>query len=323
MKISSKKLLCTVLSAFLAFSAVGCTQEKESAKEDSSKQAETKVSEETTKDQYTFDNNEYFTSIDWLQKNKDNVILIDARNDKDYAKGHIPGAINVAWQSLSDVSGKPGEKGWGTLLDVTELSKALSEIGIKKDSKVVVYGSKSAWGEDGRIVWSLKRAGIDARMLNGGYDLWTAENLETTKDVPKVEKSDLKLTEIKPDFNITTEELKKDYDKYKVIDTREKEEYDGATKYGEVRGGHLPKAINITFNKLYNEDGTIKSSEEIEKILEEAGIKKDDHIVTYCTAGIRSAHMAMALKNAGYENVQNYDASFHEWAGDKSNELEK
>lgn len=103
------------------------------------------------------------------------------------------------------------------------------------------------------------------------------------------------LTAVSPDANITTEELKKDYDQYKIIDVREKEEYDGATKYGEARGGHLPNAINITFNQLYNEDGTIKSSKEIEKILE----------------------------NAGYKNVQNYDASFYEWAGDEVNKLEK
>lgn len=131
------------------------------------------------------------------------------------------------------------------------------------------------------------------------------------------------LTAVSPDANITTEELKKNYDQYKIIDVREKEEYDGATKYGEARGGHLPNAINITFNQLYNEDGTIKSSKEIEKILEKAGIKKDDRIVTYCTAGIRSAHMTLALENAGYKNVQNYDASFYEWAGDEVNKLEK
>ncbi|WP_317316258.1 sulfurtransferase [Peptostreptococcus russellii] len=323
MKIISKKIIYPILSAFLVFSAVGCNKE-DTSKEAAPQKTESSSEEATTKDLYTFDNNDYFTSVDWLKKNmgKD-VIILDARSDKDYAKGHIPGAINVAWQSLSKVSGKPGDKDWGTLLDPKELSAEFRKLGIKKDSKVVVYGNKSAWGEDGRLVWSLKRAGIDARILNGGYDLWTADKLETTKAVPKPEESDLLLTAVSPDANITTEELKKDYDQYKIIDVREKEEYDGATKYGEARGGHLPNAINITFNQLYNEDGTIKSSKEIEKILEKAGIKKDDRIVTYCTAGIRSAHMTLALENAGYKNVQNYDASFYEWAGDEVNKLEK
>jgi len=33
--------------------------------------------------------------------------------------------------------------------------------------------------------------------------------------------------------------------------------------------------------------------------------------------------MTLALENAGYKNVQNYDASFYEWAGDEVNKLEK
>jgi len=36
-------------------------------------------------------------------------------------------------------------------------------------------------------------------------------------------------------------------------------------------------------------------------------------IVTYCTSGIRSAHNALVLRMAGYENAKNYDASINEW----------
>jgi len=120
-----------------------------------------------------------------------------------------------------------------------------------------------------------------------------------------------------------TEELKKELKDVKIIDTREEDEYSGATKFGEARGGHLPNAINIPFNKLYNEDGTIKSNEEIEKIMKENNIQKTDKIVTYCTAGIRSAHMDLVLKNAGYESVRNYDSSYYEWAADDNNEVVK
>ncbi|MDR1773921.1 MAG: sulfurtransferase [Clostridioides sp.] len=326
MKINLKKKIASlVLVSIMGLSVVGCSSKKEESKEDTTKtEQETQVA--TTKDDYTYDNNDYLVSLNWLEQsmedNKD-LVIIDARTDKEYKAGHIPGAINVIWQSLSKVDGKPGEKDWGTLFDAQNLTKALRAIGVKEDSQIVVYANKSAWGEDGRVVWSLKRAGLDARMLNGGFDLWSSENKEITKDVPKVEASDITISEVKSDLNITTDDLKKEYDNLKIIDVREKDEYEGATKYGEARGGHLPKAINITFNKLYNEDGTVKSNEEIAKIMDEAGIKKDDNIVTYCTGGIRSAHMALLLKNAGYENVRNYDASFYEWAGDPSNELEK
>lgn len=328
--ISKKKHLFMLLTLILSLSAVGCTNNNDSdskAKEEQAQASETKEEKvATTKDDYTYDNNEYLTSISWLEKNmKDNkkLVIVDARSDKEYAKGHIPGAINVTWQALAKMDGNPGDKDWGTLQDAKTLSKTLGDLGISKDSQVVVYANKDAWGEDGRVVWSLKRAGIEARMLNGGIDLWSSDKKETTKDVPEVTKVEVTIDEIKPDINISTEDLKKEYENLKVIDTREKDEYNGATKFGEARGGHLPNAINITFNQFYNEDGTLKTNDEIKKIMDDAGLKKGEDIATYCTGGIRSAHMALVLKNAGFEKVRNYDASFYEWAADKSNEVVK
>ncbi|WP_101772785.1 sulfurtransferase [Peptostreptococcus faecalis] len=316
-----KKTLLMLFTVLFSLSVVGCAKTNTSTDNNSK---EEKVA--TTKDDYSFDDNDYLTSISWLEKNmkeNDKLLIIDARTDKEYGKGHIPGAINVSWQMLAKMDGKAGDKDWGTLQDAATLSKTLGDLGISKEKQVVVYGNKDAWGEDGRVVWSLKRAGIDARMLNGGIDLWSSEKKDVTKDIPEIKKVEVKIDKIDPDINISTDELKKEYDNLKIIDTREKDEYDGATKFGEARGGHLPKSINIPFNKFYNDDATIKSNDEIIKIMDESGIKKDDDIVTYCTGGIRSAHMALALKNAGYEKVRNYDSSFYEWAADESNEVVK
>jgi 3-mercaptopyruvate sulfurtransferase SseA len=54
-----------------------------------------------------------------------------------------------------------------------------------------------------------------------------------------------------------------------------------------------------------------------------AGLQPEYPIVTYCTAGIRSAHMALVLRMAGFANARNYDASFYEWAGMEDLPLEK
>lgn len=326
----NKKIAILLSMVMVGSMFAGCANKDDSQSNEENTKKEEAVdqkTEATTKDDYNFDNNDYFTSLSWLEENmdkNDKLLIIDARAEKEYKAGHIPGAINVAWQSLAKVEGKAGEKDWGTLQDKEALSDNLSKLGIKKESQVVVYANKDGWGDDGRIVWCLQRAGIDARMLNGGFDLWSSEQKEVTKDEPKeIAKSDLKLDSIKPDLNISTDDLKKEYKELKIIDVRGEDEYKGATNFGEARGGHLPDAINIPFAKLYNEDGTIKSNEEIDKVMKEAGVEKSDNIVTYCTAGIRSAHMALVLKNAGYENVRNYDASYYEWAGDESNQVEK
>ena len=112
---------------------------------------------------------------------------------------------------------------------------------------------------------------------------------------------------------INTEELKSIYDTCKVVDVREDKEYEGKTLYGEANGGHLPGAIHIKYADLFDSDSTLKSNEELTKLFEDAGLSKDDHIVTYCTGGIRSAYMQLVMEMCGFENTENYDESFYRW----------
>ena len=74
---------------------------------------------------------------------------------------------------------------------------------------------------------------------------------------------------------------------------------------------------------MFNDDHTIKSASELKQMLRATGLKTEDEIVTYCTAGMRSAHMALMMRLAGFGKVRNYDASFYEWAGMKQLPLEQ
>ena len=64
---------------------------------------------------------------------------------------------------------------------------------------------------------------------------------------------------------------------------------------------------------MFNSDDTLKSNADIVKMLEEAGVEKDDKIVAYCTGGIRSAYTQLVLEMCGYENTWNYDQSYWRW----------
>jgi len=74
---------------------------------------------------------------------------------------------------------------------------------------------------------------------------------------------------------------------------------------------------------MYNQDGTIKGTDDLRKLFADAGLKAEDEIVTYCTKGIRSGDMAVIMKNLGFAKVRNYDASYYEWSGDQSLTVEK
>lgn len=269
-------------------------------------------------------NAQIFVDANWLKANLDKVIVLDVRTAKDYEGGHIPGAINAPWQSLANMTGKSGDPGWGTILPAKELAAKLGTMGIDGQKTVVTYAAPPGWGEDGRVMWVLQMAGIkNVKMLSGGWKAWQAIQGTESKDVPKPTAVTFSIASLDQTLNVTTDYIKTNQSKIKIIDVRSDKEYKGATDYGEARGGHVPGAISLPFTNMFKEDGTIKSSDELKKLFADAGLKTDDEIVCYCTKGIRSGYMTIVLRNLGYTKVHNWDASYYEWAGNSALPVEK
>ena len=276
-------------------------------------------------DEVGYINDDLLINVDWLSNNlqKDNVMILDARSAEEYQAGHIPGAINTPWQMFAKVDGAPGEPGWGVLKDAKRLSQIFTELGINDNKQMVVYADPNAWGEDGRIVWMLRMAGLgNSSILNGGWVGWKNNNEEISTETVQVEPEDFSIDALVKELTASTEWILERQGEIKIVDSRSSKEFEGAVDYGEKRGGHLPEAINIPFKEVLRDDATVKSQEELEKLFAEAGLKPEDEIVVYCTAGIRSAHLTLILRMAGFENARNYDASYYEWAGNEQLPLE-
>ena len=68
----------------------------------------------------------------------------------------------------------------------------------------------------------------------------------------------------------------------------------------------------ISYN-LVDEEGFIKSREELEKYVNEKGLDKNKLQITYCTTGVRASYVAVILEELGF-NVRNYEPSFARYA---------
>lgn len=253
------------------------------------------------------------------------LVIIDARGAKDYVAGHIPGAVNAPWQTFSDMKGKPGDANWGTVLPAERLGAAIGKLGIKPGTEVLVYAAPpGGWGEDGRVAWTLIMAGVEpVSIIEGGIEAWKAAGGAVSTEVPVVEPANFKITSTDLSMSASKDDVRKLLSSAVIIDSRTPQEYEGAQKFGERRGGHLPGAISIPWTNVFDKDGKLSSPGALKKMLDAAGIQANDEIISYCTKGIRSAHMTLVLRDLGYANARNYDASFHEWAGDASVPLEK
>ncbi len=298
------------------------------SKDEVNEETQVETNEETQVEavELAYEDKSYLVDAKYLSENLSNedVLILDVRGDDAYAKGHIPGAVSVSWPQFANVTGAPGDEGWGVVLDAEALSEKLASVGVDQSKTVIVYAdTKNGWGEDGRIVWMLRMAGIEnSKILDGGINFWQANDYEVTKEETLAVASDFKVEELNTTCTINTEELNSRLEEVVILDTREQNEYDGDAKFGEKRGGHLPNARLLTFNEVLNEDGTFKNANELNAIFKEVGLNKEEEIITYCTAGIRSAHLQIALSMMGYENVRNYDASFYEYAAKEELNLE-
>lgn len=246
----------------------------------------------------------------------ENLIILDARGEDAYKGGHIPGALMTSWQSLSTMDVEFATTTWGSVTDKDALSKAISALGIDETSKVVIYAdTEKGWGEEGRLYWTLKMAGLeDVRLLDGGINVWNDLEYGLTTEPTLPVMTEFNIATLNKTQTIDTASLSASLLDYKVIDTRDLDEYEGAVKFGEARGGHLPGAIHLGYKSLLNDKGTLKSNEDLLALFESAGITKEDAVVAYCTAGIRSAYVVEILDMLGYETVMNYDESFYVWA---------
>jgi thiosulfate/3-mercaptopyruvate sulfurtransferase len=265
-----------------------------------------------------------FVDPAWLKANLSKVVIVDARPEKAFLGGHIPNAVSAPWQTFANMQGKPGDPGWGVLLPKDQLAAKIGALGIDGRTPVVVYAEPPGWGEDGRFAWMVRMAGIpDVKILDGGFEAWKKAGGDTRTDKPPASNHNFAISSLEGGLTATTGWIQAHMGRINIVDSRTKNEFDGATDYKEARGGHLPGATLIAFEDMFNKDYTVKSIPELKQMFQAAGLKPEVEIVTYCTAGIRSAHMALMMRMAGFEKARNYDASFYEWAGMEQLPLEK
>lgn len=246
----------------------------------------------------------------------EDTLFVDSRGEKQAIMGTIQGAVATVWQDWAIQEGKAGDENWGCILEPEALAEKLGSLGITKDKEIILLGeTANGWGDDSRLLWELLAAGYtDVKMVDGGLNAMKEAGTATQFLASNPQPAEVTIDKIDYTHVMTTEELQKNYDDYKIVDVRTDDEYNGAILYDEAQGGHLPGAIHIRYTDLFQEDGTLKPNKELVQMFEEAGLSKDDAIVAYCTGGIRSSYMQLVLEMCGFENSYNYDQSFWRWA---------
>ena len=230
-------------------------------------------------------------------------------------------ATVVDWTDISLLDEFGGEN-LGKLLSKDNYEQIFSKLGINADSEVLVYGftmPEQGFGDEARVVYTFNYAGFDnVKFIDGGFKqvekLGFNKNYEPASD--RIDVSDVVRSEATQNEKaIFTDELlsKLGNADVQILDTRLEVEYNGRVIYGENKAGHIPGAISLPFNSLVDEEGFVKSREELEKYVNEKGLDKNKLQITYCTTGVRASYVAVILEELGFK-VRNYEPSFARYA---------
>ena len=255
-------------------------------------------------------------------RTNNNVVVIDARGGM-LEEGSLmyDKAIVVDWTDIS-LLGEFGGEELGKLLSKENYQQIFSKLGITDESEVLVYGftmPEQGFGDEARVLYTFSYAGFDnVKFIDGGYKqvekLGFNKNYELSTD--RIDVSDVVRSEAtQNDKAIYTDELLSRIGNtdVQIIDTRLEVEYNGRVIYGENKAGHVPGAISLPFNTLVDNNGFLKSREELEKYVADKGLDKNKLQITYCTTGVRASYVAVILEELGFK-VRNYEPSFARYA---------
>ena len=263
---------------------------------------------------------EVLVDTHWVAEhlNDPKVRVVDVGyNTNAYDTSHLPGAVGWAWSTDFQ---HPIRK---DLPDQAGLEELLARSSIENDMTIIVYGARGH-GYATFALWLLKIHGhADVRVMNGNREKWIAEGRPVTTEVPTLPRSDYQAKA--PDWSIRAlrDLVKESIGKPNcvLVDVRTPEEYHGQLwdgwKYqveASQRGGHIPGAVNIPWDRTLKEDGTFKPMEELQALYANNGVIPDKEVISCCIVGGRSNHTWFVLTYLlGYPNVRLYDGSWAEW----------
>ena len=263
-------------------------------------------------------------STEWLQKNIDNVRILDAswhmpnsnRNaEEEFTKEHTKNSLFFDLDKNSNQESSlphmlPNSGCW---------EKSISDFGIKNSDHVIVYdrsdimSSCRAWYNFLFFNHNPKLISV----LDGGFKKWIKENRELTQDIKTFNRSNYKASRnSNMVLNKNQIEINIKKKNYEIIDARSKNRFDGSQPdpRKELKSGHIEGSKNIPFTELINsQDNTLKNKEEIIKIFNRLELDPNKGVAFTCGSGVTACILGLANSVITGKNPVIYDGSWAEY----------
>jgi thiosulfate/3-mercaptopyruvate sulfurtransferase len=234
---------------------------------------------------------------------------------EEYAAGHIPGAVFFDLDASSDRASPLPHM----LPDAESFARRMSVLGLSDTDDLVVYDGSGVNLSAPRVWWTFRTFGHDrVAVLDGGIVKWRREGrpLEAglVAAIPGRFTARLDRTAVR-DLEAVRANLGRGAEQ--VVDMRSAGRFTGAIPEPRagLRGGHVPRSVNLPYEELVAEDGTLLPRDALRRRIALAGIDPARPIVATCGSGTSACALVYALHVLGHDAVSVYDGSWTEWGG--------
>ncbi|MDN4475741.1 sulfurtransferase [Demequina sp. SYSU T00192] len=228
----------------------------------------------------------------------------------EHAEGHLPGAAYVDLDTeLADI-GEP-TRGRHPLPSRDALEASARAWGLNDGDAVVVYDAGHGFGA-ARAWWLLRHAGVDVRILDGGYAAWVLAGLPVETGAVAPEPGSIGLGWDGMPV-IEADDAAAWPARGLLLDARAGERFRGEIEPMDPVAGHIPGAVNAPTSENVGAGGTFLAAAELEARFAQLGVDGRSEVAVYCGSGVTAAHQIAALEIAGFTAAL-YPGSWSAWA---------
>lgn len=248
----------------------------------------------------------YTIEIDELKKKiatlGDQLVLVDVRTNRE--EGAIAGAVVL--DVKEDLSGEE------TFFAEPEvIAEKLGALGI--DAKTsLVFIDHGTNRQSAKALFALYQLGHEGglHILQGGFPSWQQASITLSEQRRPAVTYTYTLREGAVfTYDTIKEALAKDT--VALIDSRSYERYAGIQEPKYRKAGHIPGAVNFHASEAFDDEGKWRKSSSLQKHF--ASLKDKEKVIASCGSGGSACLNAVALLEAGFDDVALYPGGYSEW----------
>ena len=230
-----------------------------------------------------------------------------------YAERRIPGAIYFDIDAIADRDTDLPHM----LPSPEQFASQMRKLGIGDGMRLVIYDNAGLFSA-ARAWWSFRAMGVeDVAVLDGGFPAWEASGYPIDTEAPKSRGERHFTARVRADLVRDLSDMRRlvGAGGAPILDARPGPRFRGEA--GEPRAGlksgHMPGALSVPAATLINEQGQLRTRDELAAIFAAAGADLSRASVCTCGSGVTAAVIALALARLGRWNAAIYDGSWAEW----------